>query len=101
MCIGAPAVVLSVDYGNMTATVDYGDGVPRAVIVGILDHVIERGDLVIVHAGVVISKITEEELLEQVEFFREILGENTQLTQIYEKLIETRRKVKQTIENPG
>jgi len=97
VCIGIPALVLNVNYDNMTATIDYGDGVPRTVIIGILDHVIEYGDLVIVHAGVIVSKITEEELLEQVEFFREILGENTQLTQIYEKLIETHRKMRQTV----
>ncbi len=93
MCIGTPAVILDVDYENMTANVDYGDGIPRTVIIGILDQAIRRGDLVIVHAGVIISKVTEEELLEQVEFFREVLGEDIQLTQIYKKLIEAHRKI--------
>lgn len=93
MCIGTPAVILDVDYENMTANVDYGDGISRTVIIGILDQAIRRGDLVIVHAGVIVSKVTEKELLEQVEFFREVLGEDTQLTQIYEKLIEAHRKI--------
>jgi len=93
VCIGTPAVILDVDYENMTANVDYGDGIPRTVIIGILDQAIRRGDLVIVHAGVIISKVTEEELLEQVEFFREVLGEDIQLTQIYKKLIEAHRKI--------
>ena len=93
MCIGTPAIILDVDYENMTANVDYGDGIPRTVIIGILDQAIRRGDLVIVHAGVIISKVTEEELLEQVEFFREVLGEDIQLTQIYKKLIEAHRKI--------
>jgi len=93
VCIGTPAVILDVDYENMTANVDYGDGISRTVIIGILDQAIRRGDLVIVHAGVIVSKVTEKELLEQVEFFREVLGEDTQLTQIYEKLIEAHRKI--------
>jgi len=93
VCIGTPAIILDVDYENMTANVDYGDGIPRTVIIGILDQAIRRGDLVIVHAGVIISKVTEEELLEQVEFFREVLGEDIQLTQIYKKLIEAHRKI--------
>lgn len=99
MCIGAPAVVLDVDYENMIASVDYGDGIPRTVIIGILDHIIKRGELVIVHAGVIVSKITEEELIEQVEFFREVLGEDIQLTQIYRQLIETHRKITQAVKD--
>lgn len=93
MCIGAPAVVLEVDSENMTASVDFGDGVPRAAIIGILDRDLKRGDLVIVHAGVIISKITVEELLEQLEFFKEVLGENTYLTQAYSKLLERYREI--------
>jgi hydrogenase expression/formation protein HypC len=99
VCIGAPAVVLDVDYENMIASVDYGDGIPRTVIIGILDQIIKRGELVIVHAGVIVSKITEEELIEQVEFFRELLGEDIQLTQIYRQLIETHRKITQAVKD--
>jgi hydrogenase expression/formation protein HypC len=93
MCIGAPAVVLDVNYEKVTASVDYGDGVSRTVIIGILDQELKRGDLVIVHAGVIVSKITVEDLLEQLEFFKETLGENAPLTEIYEKLLEKHRKI--------
>ncbi|MEM1858174.1 MAG: HypC/HybG/HupF family hydrogenase formation chaperone, partial [Desulfurococcaceae archaeon] len=65
MCIGTPAIILDVDYGNMTATVDYGDGVPRSVLIGISEEKVKRGDIVVVHAGVVVSRMSEDEILEQ------------------------------------
>lgn len=74
MCIGAPAIILEVDYETMTAIVDYGDGVPRKVLLGIAEERVNKGDLVMVHAGVVVSKLGAEELAEQIRFFRELLG---------------------------
>lgn len=74
MCIGAPALVLEVDYDSMTAVVDFGDGVSRKVLLGISEERVNRGDIVMVHAGVIVSKVGLIELTEQVEFFRELLG---------------------------
>ena len=95
MCLGSPAVVLQVDYENMAAVVDYGDGVPRTVIVGISGERVKRGDIVIVHAGVVVSKISEEEVLEQVKFFKEELGEDVLgIASLYSALLEKSRELR-------
>jgi hydrogenase expression/formation protein HypC len=47
---------------NLRALVDYGDGIDREVIIGVSDEDIKVGGLVIVHAGVIISKIDEKDL---------------------------------------
>ncbi|MEM1645272.1 MAG: HypC/HybG/HupF family hydrogenase formation chaperone [Ignisphaera sp.] len=77
MCWGTPAVVLDVDEGKLIAKVDFGDGIVREAMVGISSDRISKGDIVVVHAGVIISKLTPEGVLEHIEFIREILGENS------------------------
>lgn len=72
MCWGVLAVVVEVE-GDIVK-VDYGDGVLRDAVIGVAEDKIARGDIVIVHAGVVVSRITKEGLLEQIRFFEEILG---------------------------
>lgn len=72
MCWGVLAVVVEVE-GDIVK-VDYGDGVLRDAVIGVTEDKIARGDIVIVHAGVVVSRITKEGLLEQIRFFEEILG---------------------------
>lgn len=78
MCWGVPAVVMEVDESGMIAKVDFGDGVEREVLIGISSDRISRGDIVIVHAGVVISKLSYEGFLEYVEFLREVVGEGSE-----------------------
>ncbi|MEM0000550.1 MAG: HypC/HybG/HupF family hydrogenase formation chaperone [Desulfurococcaceae archaeon] len=95
MCIGTPAIILDVDYGNMTATVDYGDGVPRSVLIGISEEKVKRGDIVVVHAGVVVSRMSEDEILEQIRFFKEALGEEfVSIASTYISLLEKSRVIK-------
>lgn len=94
MCLGAPAVVLVVDYDEKTATVDYGDGVPRKVLIGISDERVERGNVVIVHAGVIVSKISENEIMEQIEFFKQAIGqEAVDLLSIYLVLLKKSKEL--------
>ncbi|MEM4487772.1 MAG: HypC/HybG/HupF family hydrogenase formation chaperone [Desulfurococcaceae archaeon] len=96
LCLGIPAVVIDVNYSNMTATVDYGDGVNRTVLVGISENRVSRGDIVIVHAGTIVSKISIEELLEQVKFFEEILGgEPESLVSSYRLLLEIAKSLRE------
>ncbi|MEM4101242.1 MAG: HypC/HybG/HupF family hydrogenase formation chaperone [Desulfurococcaceae archaeon] len=96
LCLGSPAVVLDVDYENMTAVVDYGDGLPRKVLIGISEERIGRGDLVVVHAGVIVSRMDASDLLEQVEFFREVLGPDAEnLISSYLVLLERMRSLGQ------
>ncbi|MCS7131671.1 MAG: HypC/HybG/HupF family hydrogenase formation chaperone [Hadesarchaea archaeon] len=67
MCLGVPAKVISVD--GPTAMVDFG-GVRKEVLVA-ADGV-SPGNLVVVHAGVVIGKLREEDFLENVALYRDI-----------------------------
>ncbi|MCR5122378.1 MAG: HypC/HybG/HupF family hydrogenase formation chaperone [Ruminococcus sp.] len=57
MCVGLSAKVVNVKDG--TALIDAG-GAKREVSAGILDD-LEPGDFVMVHAGVAIAKITQDE----------------------------------------
>ncbi len=74
MCLGVPAKVLSIRREGMLkiATVLMG-GVSKEVILGLADdETIKPGDYVMVHAGIAISRIDEEELEETLKLFREI-----------------------------
>ena len=69
-----PAKVIQVK--GLTAIVDFG-GV-RKEVSAILEPELREGEYVIVHAGVIISKMDEREALEQIKLLREVselLGE--------------------------
>ena len=57
MCVGLPAKVVKISEG--TAVVDAG-GAKREVSAQLLED-LEPGDYVMVHAGIAIAKITEED----------------------------------------
>ncbi|MCC6040359.1 MAG: HypC/HybG/HupF family hydrogenase formation chaperone [Thermofilum sp.] len=91
MCWGVPAVVVEVDENGHTARVDYGDGLLREVIIGIESERVRKGDVVIVHAGVIVSKMTREGVLEQINFLKEVLGEEADeasLVKTYQAVLE-------------
>jgi len=71
MCWGVPAKVVRVE--GLSAEVDFG-GVRRQVVVGA--EGVEVGDLVVVHAGLIIGKIEEEALAENLKFYRDLLAES-------------------------
>ena len=77
VCLGVPAKVLKVrvEGGIKYAEVDLG-GVRREVIVA-TDEPLELGDYVIVHAGIAISKINENEVKELSKLWSEILNSLT------------------------
>ncbi len=72
MCLGTPARVVSIEEGESIAYVDFGDGVPRPVVIGISKDEIKPGDVVIVHAGIIISKLDSKELLDS---YKRLLAE--------------------------
>lgn len=73
MCLAVPGKILSIDE-NEVANVDFG-GVERPVNVSLVEVTV--GDYVIVHAGYAIQVLSEEDALQSLEMFREILeGEN-------------------------
>ncbi|MCY0868484.1 MAG: HypC/HybG/HupF family hydrogenase formation chaperone [Desulfurococcus sp.] len=93
--MGVPALILEVRRKDMTALVDYGDGVPREVLIGISEERVEPGDIVIVHAGVVVSKMSREEVVEQIEFFEEALGEEAEgFVEVYKNILEKHKALK-------
>ena len=69
MCVGLSAKVVRVAYG--TALID-ASGAQREVSAGVLDD-LEPGDFVMVHAGVAIAKITEDDAAEADEVMEDLL----------------------------
>ncbi|NPB01173.1 MAG: HypC/HybG/HupF family hydrogenase formation chaperone [Crenarchaeota archaeon] len=68
MCWAVPGIVVEIDRENNIATVDFG-GVQRQVIIAVED--INVGDIVLVHAGLIISKLDEKELEEYKKLIEE------------------------------
>lgn len=71
MCLAVPGKVLSIDE-NQIANVDFG-GVKRPVNVSLVE--VEVGGYVIVHAGYAIQVLSEEDALQSLDYFRQILEE--------------------------
>ncbi|UCF08565.1 MAG: HypC/HybG/HupF family hydrogenase formation chaperone [Thermoplasmata archaeon] len=69
MCLAVPGKIVSID-DNSVADVDFG-GVSRPVNVSLVD--VGVGEYVIVHAGYAIQVLSEEEALESLNMFREML----------------------------
>ncbi len=78
MCWGVPAVVKKILEDKITALVDFGDGIDREVVIGISDEEIREGDIVLVHAGVIISKIDKEDLEKHREYIDLLLKDITE-----------------------
>ena len=66
MCWAVPAKVLEIT-SDITAKVDFGGGVISEVAIG--DPSVKPGDLVMVHSGIIIGKITQEELLSNLKLY--------------------------------
>lgn len=73
MCLAIPAKVISVE--NDKAKVDFGGGVLREVNVTLVNAKV--GDYVLVHAGYAIQVLDEEEALETLRLWKEILETET------------------------
>ena len=69
MCVGLSAKVVKINNG--TAVID-ADGAKREVSAQLLDD-LEPGDYVMVHAGVAIAKITDEDDNETEQLMEEFL----------------------------
>lgn len=71
MCLAVPGKILSIDE-NKVANVDFG-GVERPVNVSLVE--VNVGDYVIVHAGYAIQVLSEEDALQTLDIFRQMLEE--------------------------
>ena len=70
MCVGLSAKVVKINNG--TAVID-ADGAKREISAKLLED-LEPGDYVMVHAGVAIAKITDEDDNETEELMEEFLS---------------------------
>lgn len=70
MCVGLSAKVVKINNG--TAVID-ADGAKREISAQLLED-LEPGDYVMVHAGVAIAKITDEDDNETEELIEEFLS---------------------------
>jgi len=68
MCWGVLAKVVSVD--GIFAEVDFGGTRVKAIVAC---EGVEPGDVVIVHAGAIISRVSREELLENLSIYFELM----------------------------
>jgi len=69
MCLAVPAQILEITGDK--AIVDFG-GVKREIMVNLLEKV-KVGDYVIVHTGFAIETLNEQEALETLRLWKEIL----------------------------
>ena len=69
MCLAIPGKIIALEGG--VADVDFG-GVVRKVNVTMVEAVL--GEWVVVHAGFAISKMDEEEALETIKLWEEVLA---------------------------
>ena len=68
MCLGIPAKILEIN-GDI-AKVDFG-GVTREVDISLVD--VKKDDYVIIHAGFAIEKLSEEDALNTIDLFNQML----------------------------
>jgi hydrogenase expression/formation protein HypC len=95
MCWGSLAVVVDINLESMLAKVDFGDGILRDAIIGISEERVSRGDIVLVHAGVVISKLSVEGIMEQLRLLKDIFGEEArELYGLYANLLSLAESLK-------
>lgn len=69
MCWAVPAKVIEIH--DIIAKVDFGGGNIKEVLIGIDEAELRPGDYVLVHAGLIISKIKPEQIIEQLRMYRE------------------------------
>ena len=69
MCLAGPAKILAIK--DNVAEVDFGQGILREVNITLVEA--KKGDYVLVHAGYAIQVLYEEEALETLRLFDQIL----------------------------
>ncbi len=73
MCLSIPSKVVSIDTENNVATVDTM-GVQRTAGLDLMEEgSVQIGDYVLLHIGFIMNKIDEEDALESLRVYKEIL----------------------------
>ncbi|WP_345976955.1 HypC/HybG/HupF family hydrogenase formation chaperone [Sulfurimonas sp. HSL3-7] len=73
MCLSIPSKVVKIDKENNTAVVDTMGVTRKAGLELIEEGTVEVGDYVLIHIGFVMNKIDEEDALESLKVYNEIL----------------------------
>ena len=73
MCLAIPGKILEINTEKHSALVDF-DGIKQEVIIALIQNP-EVGKYVIIHAGYAIEQMNEEEALESLKQFNEIVEE--------------------------
>ncbi|ABM80608.1 HypC/HybG/HupF family hydrogenase formation chaperone [Hyperthermus butylicus] len=84
MCLAVPGFVKEVR-GDI-AIVEFHDGVVREVYASAISD-LKPGDMVMVHAGVIIEKVKEDELEKQVREIEELLRSLEEKAEEIEKMV--------------
>ncbi len=71
MCLSIPSKVVHIDENNM-ATVDTM-GVKREVTLDLIGEKVDIGDYVLIHVGFAMNKISQEEAIESIKVYDEIV----------------------------
>ncbi len=71
MCLSIPSKIVVIDEDNM-ATVDTM-GIKRQVSLDLMLDEVDIGDYILIHVGFAMSKIDEEEALQSLELYQEML----------------------------
>ncbi len=73
MCLAIPSKIVEIRENN-TAVVDTL-GVKRVISLELLGDEVKEGDYVLIHVGFAIQKLSEEEALDSLELFKQIIEE--------------------------
>ena len=86
MCLSIPSKIKSIDKETNTCIVDTM-GVERSASLDLIDKEVKIGDYVLIHIGFAMNKIDEEDALESLKVYQEIIDkmeENDRLAAIEE-----------------
>ncbi len=86
MCLSIPSKIKSIDTKMNTCVVDTM-GVERSASLDLIDQDVKIGDYVLIHIGFAMNKIDEEDALESLKVYAEIIDkmeENDRLAAIEE-----------------
>ena len=72
MCLSIPSKIKKIDKENNVCTVDTM-GVERNASLDLIDQPVEVGDYVLIHIGFAMNKIDEEDALESLAVYSEII----------------------------
>ena len=72
MCLSIPSKVIKIDKEVNSAVVDTM-GVKREVSLDLMDQSVEEGDFVLIHVGYAMNKIDEDDALESLKLYEEII----------------------------